>query len=200
MTRPGGRSARVREAVHNAVIELLLEGDLTAAIPKIAKRAGVNPTSIYRRWGSCADLLLDAAVSRLRLTAPVPRTGSLRADVEAWATAVERSLAEPDGAVLFRALVALRGSGADPAKPLLTRAEDLERMLAASGEPAPSVPDLLDYVIAPLYLRVLLGIPIEPGLGVQLAGRVLAAAESTPTAPDTATTPPRRSTSPELGR
>ena len=66
MTRPGGRSARVRDAVHKAVVELLADGEIDVAIPKIAERAGVNPTSIYRRWGSRDHLLLDAAVTRLR--------------------------------------------------------------------------------------------------------------------------------------
>ncbi len=41
-------------------------------------RAGVNPTSIYRRWGGRDNLLLDAAVTRLRATSPIPDTGSLR--------------------------------------------------------------------------------------------------------------------------
>ncbi|WP_425426289.1 TetR/AcrR family transcriptional regulator [Amycolatopsis australiensis] len=57
---PGGRSARVREAVHDAVVELHAAGEIDAAIPRIAERAGVNPTSVYRRWGSRDHLLLTA--------------------------------------------------------------------------------------------------------------------------------------------
>ncbi|MFB9930941.1 TetR-like C-terminal domain-containing protein [Amycolatopsis halotolerans] len=179
MTRPGGRSARVREAVHRAVIELLAEGETTAGVPQIAERAGVNPTSVYRRWGSCASVLLDAAVARLSLTSPVPDTGSLRGDVEQWATAVERALADPDGAVLVRALITFIGTNADPIEHLLSRGEDLEQMLtaaAARGEPALDLQELLDYVLAPLYLRVLLSRPIEPGIGLRLADRLLTAA------------------------
>ncbi|GAA3552741.1 TetR/AcrR family transcriptional regulator [Amycolatopsis ultiminotia] len=166
----------MREAVHAAVIELLVSGETEAAIPRIAERAGVNPTSIYRRWGTAANLILDAAVSRLRATTPVPDTGSLRGDVEAWATGVERSLNAPDTQVLLPALVAAQGTDASPAEHLLVRLADLEQMLtvaAERGESTPPVEDLLDHVLAPLYLRALLRIPIEPGFGARLAARVL---------------------------
>src|SRR4051812_6853411 len=44
-TRPGGRSARIRVAVHRAVEELLAEGPAEAlTIPLIAAHAGVHPT------------------------------------------------------------------------------------------------------------------------------------------------------------
>ncbi|MBB4686688.1 TetR/AcrR family transcriptional regulator [Amycolatopsis jiangsuensis] len=175
-TRPGGRSARVREAVYDAAIDLYASGETEAAIPRIAERAGVNPTSLYRRWGTCANLLLEAAVSRLRATTPMPDTGSLRGDVEAWATGVERSLTMPDSQVLLPALVAARSTDASPAEHLLARRADLERMLAVAaerGEPTPVVEDLLDYVLAPLYLRALFRMPIETGLGARLAERLL---------------------------
>ena len=50
--RIGGRSARIQTAVHAAVRELTAEadrGELT--VPMIAARAGVTPSTIYRRWG-----------------------------------------------------------------------------------------------------------------------------------------------------
>ncbi len=63
--RPGGRSARVRAAVHRAVGELLADEPAEAlTIPAIAARAGVHATTVYRRWGSVAQLLADVATSR----------------------------------------------------------------------------------------------------------------------------------------
>jgi len=65
--RPGGRSARVQAAVHAATTALIAEqgrGELT--VPLIAARAGVTPSTIYRRWGDLAELLADVAVERLR--------------------------------------------------------------------------------------------------------------------------------------
>ncbi|QXG79911.1 TetR/AcrR family transcriptional regulator [Rhodospirillum rubrum] len=71
--RPGGRSARIQDSVHRAVRALLGEadrGDVT--IPLIAQRAGVTPSTIYRRWGDLAALLADVAAARLRPDGPPP--------------------------------------------------------------------------------------------------------------------------------
>jgi AcrR family transcriptional regulator len=108
-SRPGGRSARVRAAVHRAVAELLAEEPAEAlTLPAVAGRAGVHPTTLYRRWGSVADLLADVATSRFSGDIVVPDTGSLRADLERWAADVATDLADPDVLSLMRAAI---GSG-----------------------------------------------------------------------------------------
>ena len=178
MTRPGGRSARVRDAVHDAVVELLVAGEIDAAIPKIAERAGVNPTSIYRRWGSRDHLLLDAAVTRLRATSPIPDTGSLRGDLLGWAGGVERAMRDRRGQILLRALVATMAPDEEPVEYLRARGDDLQAMLdkaAARGESVPAVDEVLDFVLAPLYLRVLFRRPVDPGTGARLVERLLSA-------------------------
>jgi AcrR family transcriptional regulator len=178
MTRPGGRSARVRDAVHEAVVDLLAEGRIDVAIPKIAAHAGVNPTSIYRRWGSRDHLLVDAAVTRLRTTSPIPDTGSLRGDLLGWAEGVERSMRDRRGQVLLRALVATLAPDEEPVEYLKARGDDLQKTLdaaAARGEIVPSVDEVLDFVLAPLYLRVLFRRPVEPGTGALLVERLLKA-------------------------
>jgi AcrR family transcriptional regulator len=183
MTRPGGRSARVRDAVHDAVVELLAAGEIDAAIPKIAERAGVNPTSIYRRWGSRDNLLLDAAVTRLRATSPIPDTGSLRGDLAGWAEGVERAMRDRRGQILLRALVATMAPDQEPVEYLRARGDDLQAALdkaAARGEPVPTVDEVLDFVLAPLYLRVLFRRPVEPGTGARLVERLLTALPAGP--------------------
>jgi AcrR family transcriptional regulator len=175
MTRPGGRSARVRAAVHRAAIELLVEGETDAAIPRIAERAGVHPTSVYRRWGSRENVLLDAAVTRMREQSPMPETGSLRGDLLAWAAGVERAMTEPDGHVLLRALVATMSAPERSREHLWARGEDLRAMLDAAtarGEAAPSVEDVIDHVLAPIYVRALFGVPARPS--AVLVDRLLA--------------------------
>ncbi|MFJ1762432.1 TetR/AcrR family transcriptional regulator [Amycolatopsis sp. NPDC088138] len=176
MTRPGGRSARVRDAVHDAVVELLAAGEIDATVPKIAERAGVNPTSVYRRWGSRDNLLLDAAVTRLRETSPIPDTGSLRGDLAGWADGVERAMRDRHGQILLRALVATMAPEREPVEYLRARGDDLQRTInaaAARGEAVPAVQDVLDHVLAPLYLRVLFRLPVEPGAGSRLVDRLL---------------------------
>jgi len=176
MTRPGGRSARVRDAVHRAAIELLVEGETDAAIPRIAERAGVNPTSVYRRWGSRENVLLHAAVTRLRERSPMPDTGSLRGDLLTWATSVEQALNEPDGRILLRALMATMSTPDRSTEHLRDRGDDLQTMLdaaSARGERTPTVDEVLDYILAPLYLRALFGIPLESGVAATLVDRLL---------------------------
>ena len=75
----------MRAAVHRAVEELVAESpsaDLT--MPTIAARAGVHPTTVYRRWGSLADLLAEVATSRFSGDIVVPDTGTLEGDLERW--------------------------------------------------------------------------------------------------------------------
>ena len=54
-------------------------------MPVIAARAGVHPTTVYRRWPSLADLLGEVATSRFSGDIVVPDTGSLRGDLDRWA-------------------------------------------------------------------------------------------------------------------
>ena len=88
--------------MHAAVVDLLAEGGLDISVADVARRAGVNPTSVYRRWGDRERLIMDAAVTRLLDSSPMPDTGSLRGDLAAWADAVETQIARPDGQVLLR--------------------------------------------------------------------------------------------------
>ncbi|AZP72904.1 TetR/AcrR family transcriptional regulator [Pseudomonas poae] len=84
--RPGGRSARVQESVHNATRELLEAHERSSVtVPMIAARAGVTPSTIYRRWGDLSALLADVALERMRPDSDPANTGSLRGDLQAWA-------------------------------------------------------------------------------------------------------------------
>jgi AcrR family transcriptional regulator len=71
--------------VHSAARELL-EGHERASVtvPMIAARAGVTPSTIYRRWGDLSALLADVALERLRPDTEPADTGSLRGDLRAW--------------------------------------------------------------------------------------------------------------------
>jgi AcrR family transcriptional regulator len=80
--RPGGRSARVRDAVLTAAIEVLAEdGFENLTISAVAARADVHETSIYRRWGSLRSLMLDASLHAADDAISIPDTGALRSDL-----------------------------------------------------------------------------------------------------------------------
>ncbi|MQY27256.1 TetR-like C-terminal domain-containing protein [Nocardia aurantia] len=166
--RPGGRSARVRVAVHTAVTELVAErgyGNFTIA--EVADRAGVAGTSIYRRWKDLETLSADVVSAWLTTHAAIPDTGSLAGDLRAYADGVARDIRGPQGPAVLRLLVAL-SSGGEPGLRardafVAARGEQLQEMLdraAARGERAPSGSSVVDFILAPLYIRALFGLPL----------------------------------------
>jgi AcrR family transcriptional regulator len=80
--RVGGRSARVVSEVLAATLELFAaQGYAGLSIEDVAARAGVNKTTVYRRWPTKADLV-GAALFSLRDEDPEPPdTGSLEQDL-----------------------------------------------------------------------------------------------------------------------
>jgi AcrR family transcriptional regulator len=154
-TRPGGRSARVRAAVHRAVEELATAGPAEPlTVPVIAARAGVHPTTVYRRWGSVGQLLADVATSRFSGDVVVPDTGTLAGDLERWMGDVATDLADPDVLALMRATI---GSGPDGGCACAAdRREQLGAMIdreRARGGAAPDVDRAADMLLGPLYYR-----------------------------------------------
>lgn len=103
--RPGGRTALVRAAVHQAVLDAVIEGGVDkVGIPDIARRAGVRDSTVYRRWTTRENLVLDAMLAASEHTLPRPDTGSLRGDLTALATTLSAYLDSPLGHGLVRAL------------------------------------------------------------------------------------------------
>ncbi|QIY65772.1 TetR/AcrR family transcriptional regulator C-terminal ligand-binding domain-containing protein [Streptomyces sp. RPA4-2] len=171
-TRPGGRSAKVRAAVHRAVEELVAEGPAEAlTIPVVAARAGVHATTVYRRWGSVAQLLNDVATSRFSGDVVVPDTGSLAGDLQRWVGDVATDLADPDVLALMRATIG-SGPGGGSACTGDRHAQlgaIIEREQARGGE-VPSVGTAVDTLLGPLYYRAIFS--AEPASGEWARGLV----------------------------
>lgn len=104
--RPGGRSARVRRAVLDVVVELLEEGGVQAVtIAEVAARSGINASSIYRRWRGVDALILDAAQDLSLGAIDVADTGSLEGDLCATTVSVGAFLRTDLGIAMARALI-----------------------------------------------------------------------------------------------
>ncbi len=177
-TRPGGRSARIRAAVHRAVEELLAEGPSDAlTIPLVAARAGVHPTTLYRRWGSLAELTADVASSRFSGDIVVPDTGTLRGDLERWVTDVAKDLEDPDVLAIMRS--AIGAAGAEGGSMCVAdRHEQLSAMLARErsrgGPEAPELERAADALLGPLYYRAIFtASPAPPDWARELVGALL---------------------------
>jgi AcrR family transcriptional regulator len=105
--RRGGCSARVREGVLAATRQALLDGGYAnVAHLAIARAAGVDPATVYRRWPSKARLAVDAVIEFAEAAVPVPDTGMLVADLERFHRSVVAVLTDPQLARLFQAFSA----------------------------------------------------------------------------------------------
>lgn len=105
--RPGGRTARVREAVLRAAGDAIAEGGFARLdLADIARRAGVGKTTVYRRWGTVAGLVNDLLLHMAEDSLPRTETGTLLGDLTANARLVQRTLTDPRQASLFKAIIA----------------------------------------------------------------------------------------------
>jgi AcrR family transcriptional regulator len=76
------RSAKAEQAIIDAVLEMLGESMPIEAltIEAVAARAGVGKATIYRRWPSKEELIVEA-IESIKLPAPVLAGESVRADL-----------------------------------------------------------------------------------------------------------------------
>lgn len=161
--RPGGRSARVQAAVHEAVQSLQRETDRTTlTVPLIAARAGVTPSTIYRRWGDLADLLADVAVERMRPDMEPPDTGTLAGDLQAWSLQYLDEMTSDVGRAMVRDVLA--GTAPADGQPVPCRcfeftAAQIETILSRAhgrGDTGlPTTEALMDGIVAPIIYRLL---------------------------------------------
>jgi AcrR family transcriptional regulator len=156
--RPGGRSARVQASVHEATRALLATLDRQhVTIPLIAARAGVTPSTIYRRWGELNELLADVAVARLRPDMEPSETGSAQGDLLAWAEQYAEEMASEVGRRMLRDVLAAGDcTGAQRCCDfVLQQIAVIAGRAAGRGEPFPDIDRVLDHVVAPIVYRIL---------------------------------------------
>ncbi|MCX5415184.1 TetR/AcrR family transcriptional regulator [Streptomyces sp. NBC_00059] len=103
--RPGGRTARVRTQVLDAVRAELAEGGHEAlTVEGVATRAGVHRATVYRRWRDVGGLLVDLIDAAGEIDWQPPDTGSLRGDLTALNQEIQESLVvQPSFAVALMA-------------------------------------------------------------------------------------------------
>ncbi|MGW0802081.1 TetR/AcrR family transcriptional regulator [Nonomuraea sp. NPDC002799] len=187
--RPGGRTARVREAVLRAAGDTLAEKGFDALdLAEIARAAEVGKTTVYRRWGTpgvlAADLLDDMAQGSL----PRTRTGSVEQDLHANARLVVKTLTDPRQGPLFKALIAASLCDDQAARALhrfyAVRIDEWAGCVADAVERGelPSGTDphrVIAAVSAPLYYAFLnTGEPLDDDAADRAAAGALAAARA----------------------
>ncbi len=187
-SRPGGRTARVREAVLRAAGDALVEKGTDVDLAEVARRAGVGKTTVYRRWGTVHGLIADMLAEMAESSLPRARTGGLDGDLAAQAALIRRTLTDERQGPLFKALIAAAASDArtaaalhrfyrariDEWSPCVTEA--VERGDLPEGTDADEVIRALS---APLYYRFLVsGDPLDEAAARRAVAATAAAARS----------------------
>jgi len=189
MARPGGRTARVREAVLRAAGDALAEQGLDRLdLADVARRAEVGKTTVYRRWSTTAGLVADLLTDMAEQSVPRVDTGSLAEDLKANARLVVRTLTDARQGALFKAVIAAATCDVRAAEALhrfyAVRVKEWAGCVDAAVErgelPAGTdAGEVIRAVSAPLYYRLLAsGDPLDQAAADRAAEAATAAARA----------------------
>jgi AcrR family transcriptional regulator len=96
----------VREAVFAASLaELADVGWGSLSVERIADRSGVHKTTIYRRWGTADQVVLEALLERGSAKIPVPDTGDVTRDMIALGQLIAANISAPIGRSIAAAAI-----------------------------------------------------------------------------------------------
>jgi len=105
--RVGGRSERVvRDVLSAAAAEMARVGYVALRVEDVAARAGVNKTTVYRRWPTKADLVKDTLRGLGGDLREAPDTGSLEQDLLELLRRVVARVTTLEGQGIYRVLMA----------------------------------------------------------------------------------------------
>jgi AcrR family transcriptional regulator len=158
--RPAGGSDGIVAAVFAATNRLLVrEGYARLSVDAVATAAGVNKTSIYRRWKTKAELVL-AAIQRPACVEEFHPSGDLRADLIALIRVKLDQLSTPEARAIAIALSSIADDAAMAATFRQRRyrlsMEVVEQAIARGDLPAATDAGLVsEMLLAPVLMRLL---------------------------------------------
>lgn len=162
--------------------ELVDVGFHALSLEGIAKRAGVNKTTLYRRWESKEALMLDAIRERAAARVPIPDTGSLRDDLLTLVRTAIANLLTPEVQAMVRVGIALAPHEAAVATMVDSFWTDrlavdgviVERAIRRGEIPPVDPAELIEAVLGPPYFRALVaGRPVTDDFLVRTVDLVL---------------------------
>ncbi|MFI1309519.1 TetR/AcrR family transcriptional regulator [Streptomyces albidoflavus] len=162
--RPGGRTARTRRQVLDAVLaELGAHGYDGLTVDAVAARAGVHRTTVYRRWRDVGGLLADVLDAAGTDDWGPPDTGSLEDDLTGLNEEIHDALTARPPVVPALIAASFRSPQAAEAQRRLwddryARCEVVVERALARGDlpPGTEARPLLVAATAPLYHQLLL--------------------------------------------
>jgi AcrR family transcriptional regulator len=182
--RPRRRGAALETAILEATLtELADVGYARLSVERVAERAGASKASLYRRWPSKVELVMDAVYHVFPDPASPPDTGSLRGDLLAVMRTVAEQLAGPAGQALSGVLSDALG---DPDKARRVRSyargtsqagmREIARRAVARGEVDPTAVTERRLEAGHAMLRhhfITRGVPIPDHVIVEIADEVM---------------------------
>ncbi|MEU5236882.1 TetR/AcrR family transcriptional regulator C-terminal ligand-binding domain-containing protein [Streptomyces lydicus] len=187
-TRPGGRTARTRQAVLTAVFAELDDGGFAGlTMEKVAQRSGIHVATLYRRW-RCVEGLVCELLTDLSGSVPLPDTGTLPGDLRALAHSITAFYGEGRISRLIEAVVSAAARDPQAASVLRSFFEErlplagrmVERAVERGELPPETDPvEVMSALGAPFYYRILIARrPVDAALAESTATAVWAAARA----------------------
>src|SRR6266542_535203 len=167
--RPGGRTAEITERINRACLELVVErGASACTFGAVASCAGVERSTLYRRYSDEWEMRLDALIAHARDMTP-DLSGKLASDLKSVAHRLVEQLESPLGPALVGAAAQLRAhSGQDYSRQFFDRRmAQLQPMFDAAiarGELAPDIDpeEMFSMIAGPIYFRMFIAArPVE---------------------------------------
>ncbi|MEO6360214.1 MAG: TetR/AcrR family transcriptional regulator [Sphingomicrobium sp.] len=110
--RPGGRTAKTTARVNAAVIALLAEEGLeSCTMPNVAVRAGVERSTLYRRYPDRWAMIIDAIAEKAEELVTSSNQGGFVLDLATVLRKLAALLETPIGPALMMVAAAIRASG-----------------------------------------------------------------------------------------
>ncbi|MEU7043381.1 TetR/AcrR family transcriptional regulator [Streptomyces varsoviensis] len=163
--RPGGRTARTREAVLSAALDELAEkGYAALSVEGVAQRSGVHPATIRRRWRTVEGIMCDALTQDSGRAIVIPDTGSLRQDLRQIAQSIGGYYMVARNKAFLGGIVSAAGRDSfaedalrDTLSVRLRLASEIVHQAIKRGElpPDTDAEEVIAYMAAPLYYRLL---------------------------------------------
>jgi len=183
------RSPEADAAIQDATVELLAaEGYAGLTMSGVAHQAGVSTATLYRRWHSKVELVVDVLAARAE-ESPVPDTGSLEGDCRAMLHNLVEKSRTTQSTLILAGLIGEIGRNAELASALranltaprreafkeVFRRAQARRELGDDAELGLAA----DLLFGPLYQRLLVtGEPVTIRVADKLCDLVLKALRS----------------------
>src|SRR4051812_45476937 len=112
MKRPGGRTADVTARIHEAIIDLIVEdGPEACTFSAVAKRAGIERSTLYRRFPDRWDAIIEAWIARAGADVMPDLGHSFAEDLKSVLRRLVEVLESPLGPALLHFAAELKAKG-----------------------------------------------------------------------------------------